>query len=654
MNRSLLASLFALTVSACASADSGGGVLQGDASADAEVGDAAHGADLGDAGDAAGLPSDAGDSDAGAVPADGEETDAPVGTDSDAEPGGDGDAPAPDACTSECEVGETVCDGALAMKTCVAAGGGCGAWGPSAPCAGSEACLGDACAHQATEAFSEPPLEWPVPVGGADDAGFYALSGAPGGLGAHRWTTLDLDGDGRLDLVVTGIAGAKEGFNWFTRVPGHGDAPHWLVWWNDGQGFAASPVQWPVPDGGAADAGFNASSGSPGGLGADAWTLADLDGDGLVDLVVTGQGEAKQGYDWFTRVLGYPDKPHWEIHWNTGAGFASEPEPWLLPYGGAADAGFSTLSGTPGGVGHSAWATLDLDGDGKLELVVTGIAGDKPGYDWFTRVLGFPNDRHWDVHWSTGGGFSGAPQAWPVPARGTSDAGLPAASGSPDAVGDDVWALLDLDGDDRLDLVVTGQAGAKEGYTWFSRVLGHPDAPRWETYSGTPTGFSSEPTAWPVPSGGADDAGFFAVAGTPGALGGQSWTVTDVSGDGLPDIVVTATGEAEPGYEWFAKVLGYPTTPRWQVWKNTGASVGPESYDLLLPQHGAIGAGLHALSGNPGGLGGAMWSTVDLDGDGRLDLVRTGQGQPKEGYDWFTRVLGFGEAPRWDVLLGAP
>ena len=65
-------------------------------------------------------------------------------------------------------------------------------------------------------------------------------------------------------------------------------------------------------------------------------------------------------------------------------------------------------------------------------------------------------------------------------------------------------------------------------------------------------GFPPAPMNWPVPAGGETNAtapnGFYSIANTSGSdTGDETWSVVDMNGDGLADLVVTGTRTAS-GY----------------------------------------------------------------------------------------------------------
>ncbi|NGP89671.1 FG-GAP-like repeat-containing protein [Fodinibius halophilus] len=274
----------------------------------------------------------------------------------------------------------------------------------------------------------------------------------------------DYDGDGKLDLVVIG-----------RNVNGN---PTAIIYRNDGNGT--------FTDIGAGLTGVDFSSSDWG----------DYDGDGDLDLVVTGRD-----------VNGNPTTM---IYRNDGGGT------------------FSTIGAGLAGVedGSSDWG--DYDGDGDLDLVVTGQDDN-----FNSTAMIYRNDG--------GGTFSFV------------GAGLTGVEG-----GSSAWG--DYDGDGDLDLVVTGRD-----------VNGNPTTMIYRN----------------------DGGGTFSTigAGLAGVEGGSSdWG--DYDGDGDLDLVVTGQD-----------VNGNPTT---MIYRNDGGGT-----------FSAIGAGLAGVED-----GSSDWG--DYDGDGDLDLVVTG------------------------------
>ena len=148
--------------------------------------------------------------------------------------------------------------------------------------------------------------------------------------------------------------------------------------------------------------------------------LADLDGDGLPDLVAAGEGSH--------------DSPGSAILWNRTGAF-SEQHKTMLP--------------TPAPFAHGHIdldaATLDADGDGRLDLVVVGTQMN-PFYDgWFVQLLMNRGDRT----------FADETSLRLQPHEQSSgNAGV--ATGAPWAFWVDV---VDFNGDGSADFVMTPTAG---------------------------------------------------------------------------------------------------------------------------------------------------------------------------------------------------
>jgi hypothetical protein len=135
------------------------------------------------------------------------------------------------------------------------------------------------------------------------------------------------------------------------------------------------------------------------------------------------------------------------------------------------------------------------------------------------------------------------------------------------------------------------------------------------------------------------------------AVGTHEWDTRDMDGDGLPDMVVTseATGGA-------AAVLGGTANPHWMVYPGTltGFSSAPITWEL--PQGGfesdTAYLGFHYLqttyAANGGQIGCQVWTTRDMDADGRPDLVVMSE---KVNSDPATYVFRNGNQAYWKVYL---
>ncbi|HEY8091791.1 MAG TPA: VCBS repeat-containing protein, partial [Polyangiaceae bacterium] len=114
------------------------------------------------------------------------------------------------------------------------------------------------------------------------------------------------------------------------------------------------------------------------------------------------------------------------------------------------------------------------------------------------------------------------------------------------------------------------------------------------------------------------DQSLYTVSGSNGGCAGgvtQEWASIDVTGDGKPDLVLTAScSDTTVG------------TTHWQVYSNTGSGFAASPASFALPK---VDQSLYLVSGSNGGCaaGGASvsqeWASLDLLGDGKLDLVLT-------------------------------
>ncbi len=301
------------------------------------------------------------------------------------------------------------------------------------------------------------------------------------------WTLRDMDGDRKPDLVayaeVQKVTGATVTYR--ARTFGQPATPHWDVFLNKGSGFAPTATPFNLPrQRGLNDDGLNALAGAGTKDGENNWVTDDINGDGKPDIIVTGSQLGLK-----MKAPGYPSSSHWEVYLNNGASF--EPiTTWALPAGGSGSSGFLTVS-SPGVniAGDHAWATFDINGDGKLDLVVTGefTAGGMAGVYGLGRL---GNDPQWRVHLNTGAGFVIEGKQWKLPAGGNRTLGFNNTFGTGAKVGDESWALLDMNSDRQPELLITSNTIERpdspgSGFT-LSVVNGLGAKPHWRVYKNVP------------------------------------------------------------------------------------------------------------------------------------------------------------------------
>ncbi len=328
-----------------------------------------------------------------------------------------------------------------------------------------------------------------------------------------------------------------------TPMLGGAGDPHWLAYRNTGTGFERQGTKLSLPP---EMLPFLAALESRIRYGGAApLRLIDLDGDGIRDYVATWDVDAGA-------LPGGEDAPHWVLFRGDGSSF-HDGVAWAVPAGGDPSGGFFDLEwnwrdGTEG-PGSQAWMLRDLDGDGGPDLLVFAEKSSEAG--WI--VPGWPGDPHWILHPNTGNGF-GPARKIRLPAQ----VDVSALSGVWD--GNRAASLLDMDGDGRLDLVVPKDTSAS--------------APRWLTFLQEDDGsFAEVPVVWAIPpdpdrpgdhfpwtSG---SAWRFCAIGAPDTCEGgvQQWMTLDLDGDGRADLV-------EWDFTERRNVPGGPKAPHLRVYLN--------------------------------------------------------------------------------------
>ncbi|HEX2616004.1 MAG TPA: hypothetical protein VHL57_00605, partial [Flavobacteriales bacterium] len=147
-------------------------------------------------------------------------------------------------------------------------------------------------AAASAQGFPPTPMQWGLPSGGETDGGvlqgFHLLSDIGTDTGTDSWSTLDINGDHRVDLVCTGTRAAN---GWVTEFSPSSNS-YWKVYLNTGNGFSTTPTNWSLPSGGETDGGvlqgFHLLSDIGTDTGTDTWSTFDINGDARPDLVCTG------------------------------------------------------------------------------------------------------------------------------------------------------------------------------------------------------------------------------------------------------------------------------------------------------------------------------------------------------------------------------
>ena len=347
------------------------------------------------------------------------------------------------------------------------------------------------------------------------------------------------------------------------------------------------------------------------------WTMVDMNGDGLPDLVDT-----IDHLGWYD-VWGLGSDAHWRVYLNTGAGFASAVTTWDVPDEPNLANGYY-LTHVENYSDDYGWTLKDMNGDGLPDIVDTI---DHLG--WYD-VWGLGSDAHWRVYLNTGTGFATAVTTWDVPDEPNLANGyyLTHVENYSDDYG---WTTVDMNGDGLPDLVDT-----IDHLGWYD-VWGLATDAHWRVYLNTGSGFATSYTTWDVPDEPNLANGYY-LTHVENYSDDYGWTLKDMNGDGLPDIVDTIDHLG-----WY-DVWGLATDAHWRVYLNTGSGFATSytTWDVPDEPNLANGYYLTHVENYSDDYG---WTTVDMNGDGLPDLVDT-----IDHLGWYD-VWGLGCDAHWRVYL---
>jgi hypothetical protein len=291
------------------------------------------------------------------------------------------------------------------------------------------------------------------------------------------------------------------------------------------------------------------------------YSLVDINGDGFPDLV--DAQDQNSGSVWVS------GNPYWKVYLNGGTSFNSTAQNWTIPAMENSGSNLDQVSG-------ANYSLVDINGDGKPDLV--DAQDQNSGSVW---VSGNP---YWKVYLNNGTSFSTTAQNWTIPAMESSGSNLDQVSGAN-------YSLVDINGDGLPDLVDAQDQNS--GSVWVS------GNPYWKVYLNNGTSFNTTAQNWTIPAMESSGSNLDQVSGA-------NYSLVDIDGDGKPDLVDAQ--DQNSGSVW---VSG---NPYWKVYLNSGTSFNTTAQNWTIPAMESSGSNLDQVSG-------ANYSLVDINGDGKPDLV---------------------------------
>lgn len=323
------------------------------------------------------------------------------------------------------------------------------------------------------------------------------------------YSLFDINGDGFPDLID-----AKDNFTGDVWV--NGAQRYWKVYFNNGTAISTTATNWNVPNVESNESDMNVVNNT-------FYGLYDMDGDGDLDLVDSRDNFTQEV--WVNGVQRY-----WKVYVNNGSQFSTVASNWNVPN---LESDASSMAGIQG----AYYSLIDIDGDGKPNLV--------DSRDNFTEEIHTnQSQRYWQVYEQNSTGFNTIPTQWNLPNVESSAAEMTAFIGQH-------YALIDLNGDNKLDLVDSRDNFTQE--IWVSGVQRY-----WKVYLNDGTAFNTNALTWNLPNVESS-----AVNMTP--IHSPFYALYDMNGDNALDLVDSRDNLSgsiwENGAQRYWKVYLNPNDP---------------------------------------------------------------------------------------------
>lgn len=441
--------------------------------------------------------------------------------------------------------------------------------------------------------FERTATEWTLPGGWAAGSFNSIASAAPscGDTIKPAFMVMDLTGDDLPELVITSGCSGDVG------------TTRWLVYQNRDTKFATGADDWALPGGYGSGAFAGASSATVDGcegMEKPAYGLADVTGDGLVDLVITQACETVVG------------KTRWRVYPNTGSRFSDTAINYALPEGFGTGAFPSVTGGGSVECGADVlpgYLLADLTADGYTDMVITEACDDSVGRD------------HWLVYPGAFDRFNPAGVLYTLPPGYGTGAFVSGSAGASSCGGTvlPAYTLTDMDGDGGADLVITDDCGGVVGTS------------SWSVHRATADRFQSTPMTYGLPGGYATEAFDGASRASASGCGPSSpaFNLRDLDGDKRADLLVTADCSDTVG------------TSEWKVSPNLGSDFAAAATWELPPAPAAESyASESGLATACSGGEDVGYVLLDINGDGPADLVVTDTCEGREGTTMWSVYAG--------------